>query len=406
MQRNIYSFTDEKVKDSFAQENPARRCRQGKFFLQKSLDKGFIIKCRSWSCSEECKRNAANKLAMCLEYRLSELPSNYETYRGALMMPSGASPAEHRKSKDTFLLALRRWAKRHGHVLELQGKLHATKVNEAHWDIVAFSDAPYRKLHDFFCRAWRKAGGHRPALVPMRPGKTIAVAKYHAKDVEEPRGRDLVPVSSRVMGLETVWGTRKTATSPGFWGRPVNEIWAELIKKWFKDELACEACGVRRDSEVTDTPESSLTTAEASSTVCEACGVSKRDMDITDTPSPDLSLNFDPANSETWTETDRLTLEDLETITDLTEFQAVVLKLYRATKSDPRRDRSYLQQTLPRSVEEAIGVLALSKQWGWSLDYTRGLLGDLEGHGVVRLSGQVVNGRNTYNKWYKNMGGR
>lgn len=226
----------------FAQLYPRYTCRNEYENLKKSLWLGYLFKCRNPRCSLECRDNWASKHSACLARHLgtlcevSELESKSLTlYRGHLRMPPGA-PADHVRTREMFLQTLRRWRKSHGYTLEINAVLDITSPTEAHWDVVAYSDAPKKPLRAIVSDAWSRAGGLRQSLVELDDDELAAQAKYQAKNLrpESPVGikvdrrRRYLPAIQSDSGLNHHWSTG------GFWaGRTVDSIWKELIAEWF-----------------------------------------------------------------------------------------------------------------------------------------------------------------------------
>lgn len=214
----------------FGQKAPRFTCRHAGKFKDMSERMGYSVKCRNWRCSLECHANAARKWGLCVEHHLLKCLSDGMTvYRGCLKLPKGATPEDHKRAKDSFLLAIRRWAKRHGHHVEMCAKIDLSSLTEAHWDTVLWTDAPHRKLHDFFGQSWKRAGGDHQSLVKVLNEELTATIRYTAKDMNLRPGEHIIPASSDVMPLECTW------TTAGFWrGSSMDSVWSELIQEWLK----------------------------------------------------------------------------------------------------------------------------------------------------------------------------
>lgn len=321
----------------FSQSNPRYKCRRPKFFAALSERLGYEVKCRDARCSIDCNRNWAIKHGVCLDHHLSTLPDGLTVYRGHLRMPENASPKDHDDAKGAFLRAVKRWGKRHGYTVELHGVLHITDPTNAHWDVVAYSNAPRKPLCEFVSAAWDRAGGLRQSLVPMEGAEIAAVARYTAKAINSRtnsrtrRDARFLPAPQVVLGLDRKWSTR------GFWiGTNVDAIWSELIKDWLKSR------------------ESS----------------NKTKMDITDTH-------------------DNCTAIDLAPLVDDRYIPG----------EDPHRDRLAFPWRLPTDPAESIGLTDYAARWGVSQDYMRGILA--EDSSVVVQAGELVDGRHVFSGYYR-----
>jgi hypothetical protein len=136
-------------------------------------------------------------------------------------MPAGSTPHAHARAKELFLQTLRRWKAKHGYALELHAILDITAPTEAHWDLVAYSDAPKQALKQAISEAWKRSGGLRQSVVECDDDDLGAVVKYQVKS------------EVKLAKVDHHWSTS------GFWrGRTVDAIWAEIIRDMFSDDQA------------------------------------------------------------------------------------------------------------------------------------------------------------------------
>jgi hypothetical protein len=186
----------------------------------------WIIKCRRPTCSHQCYANWAQKHAACVAKLLKDSVTEPH-YRGNLTLAGGSTPADHKRVRKEFLRIIRRWATKHAYTFEAHGVLHITDPINAHWDVVAYSDAPKTTLRRVVSDAWSRAGGLRQSLVPLDPDELDAVTRYQVKEAPK-KGRVYLPAEQSVSGLNLHWSTA------GFWrGKSVDQLWAELIQEWF-----------------------------------------------------------------------------------------------------------------------------------------------------------------------------
>jgi hypothetical protein len=216
----------------FAQTAPRYSCRNERRLLETSLAKGFLVKCRRPRCSLNCQGNWAYQHATCLARHLSELPKGLTPYRGNLTLPKGSSPAAHSAAKQEFCRILRRWKDKHGYILEIHAVLDITSPTEAHWDVVAYSDAPAKPLRAVVSDAWSRAGGLRQSLIRLDDEELQGQCKYQAKDtLRVDRRPRFLPADRSILGLDHQWSTAD------FWrGRTIKSIWSELVSEWFGDD--------------------------------------------------------------------------------------------------------------------------------------------------------------------------
>jgi hypothetical protein len=283
------------------------------------------------------------------------LPEDIKVYKGHLSLAKDASPGDHQAVKDAFLLAIRRWAKRHGHRVELHATIHITSPTQAHWDYHLWTDANYWALRTFFNAAWKRAGGDRSVMV--EPDSIDATARYQAKPAEpDPKSREvLLPAAQSMLGIDTQWSTR------GFWrGRSIDIIWSELIREWKdgpivltnEDYQAVRSCPECHDSRP------NLCPIHAS--------LSQNKRDITDTP-----------------DTSKIPFHDDRHIPGLSRV----------------RDRNEFLKNLPDQADHAIGLTEYARRWGVSPDYLRIILEEIPG--VSRTDGQVIGGKSCYGGWFR-----
>lgn len=224
----------------FAQQNPRYTCKRAGHFHRLSQSKGYKCKCRDPRCSLECNKAWSRKVSSCLSRHLLSLQDQgWRVFRGNLMMPKGSTPDDHGKAKASFLLSIKRWAKRHDHTVELHGVLHVTGPQEAHWDIVVWTDAPYHPLHEHVGQAWPG----RWSLIAAH--NLEATANYTAKPVARVREQaHYLPAPSAVCGLNCHFATR------GFWcGKGMEGIWREVVAEWLGTTPALTS-----KTDITDTP--------------------------------------------------------------------------------------------------------------------------------------------------------
>lgn len=322
----------------FGQRVPRFTCRHAARFKEISEQKGYPIKCRNWRCSLECNANAANKWSLCIERHLLKcLDDGKRVYRGCLKLAKDASPEQHRQAKETFLLAIRRWAKRHGHEVEICAKLDIVNLFDAHWDTVLWTDAPHRKLHDFFGKAWKRAGGTHQSLVKVFEEELADVADYTVKRDDLPvKPKRVIPASREEMGgLEVTW------TTAGFWrGSSLDGVWSELIQEWQK--------------------------ARAASNL--------KNKQLTDTFDPDI---------------------DPEIASQLDVF----IDQRYIPGQDKHCDRQAFLTRLPRTPEEGIGLAEYSQQWGVRPEYMLSILESLPMARMTNGEADKA-GHCRYNGWY------
>ena len=143
-------------------------------------------------------------------------------------MPANATPDDHLKTRKEFLRILSRWKARLGYRLELHGVLDIDDYLNAHWDVVAHSDAPKKPLRRAVSDAWSRAGGLRQSLVVADRPELTAVAKYQAKDTTDTKdARKYLPASQPNMGMNIHWSTS------GFWIKALGVLWDEWKLEWF-----------------------------------------------------------------------------------------------------------------------------------------------------------------------------
>lgn len=244
----IHLYKNIPISESFAQQNPRYTCRAASHFRSISQQKGYVCKCRNPRCSLDCQKNWSRKLGTVLARHLSDQEAKgYQVLTGNLMMPPKASACMHKEAREKFLLSIRRWAKRHGYVVQVHGTIHVTSPDACHWDVVVWTDAPKTPLHDFWSKSWARAGGHRLSLVV--PGDVVATAHYTAKPVQRQRDQaHYLPTS----GLECTWATA------GFWAETsADEVWAKVIREWLAQAKAEPAPTSK--IELTDTPDNRKT---------------------------------------------------------------------------------------------------------------------------------------------------
>jgi hypothetical protein len=229
----------------YVQISPRFLCRNASRFQQISEVKGFRCKCRDPRCSIQCHANAAQKDAAIVARHLHDLPAEYTAYRGNLTLDPGATPADHRRVKKAFLRSLNRWKTRKSYTVEIMARTHATDSTNAHYDILAFTDAPHKPFHSSMLDLWERAGGKQrndtvrgATLVRLKDHEKDASAKYQQKAIdglapivkEDFRATTPPPKllnSRKISGLDLTWRT------DGFWrGTTPDAIWTMLIAEW------------------------------------------------------------------------------------------------------------------------------------------------------------------------------
>ncbi|MDY3558439.1 hypothetical protein R5W23_005554 [Gemmata sp. JC673] len=122
-------------------------------------------------------------------------------------MPDAATVADHARTREAFVHALRCYRSRFSSTIELIANSHPTSVDEQHYDYVLYADEDIaeRKLHDLIVKLWGNAGGRQPTLVPVEPGELRGVVGYLYKIW--PKHQDRVLLCAR-NGLNQTWGTR------------------------------------------------------------------------------------------------------------------------------------------------------------------------------------------------------
>jgi hypothetical protein len=145
-------------------------------------------------------------------------------------MPTGSNRADHTRATGNFLEAMGRWAKARGVVFKVHAILHITSPTEAHWDVVAYSDAPKTPLKEAVSTKWKRAsGGGHQSLMPMTAEEIKVSCRYAAKDVDPtPKKRQsYLPAGRKDGGMNMTWHSR------GFWaGNTIASLWREQIEQW------------------------------------------------------------------------------------------------------------------------------------------------------------------------------
>ena len=181
--------------------------------------------------------NWSYKNRICETRLMDHLDENMVVYRGSLSMPKNSSPDSHVKTRKEFLRILNRWKSKGKYTVEVRGLLHITDPLNAHWDTLAYSNAPERPLKAAVADAWHRAGGKWRgwSIESCEHEELTATLKYQNKDTVNPdTARRYLPETKANMGMKFVWHTRPSKTSKGFWaGRSEGTLWQECIDEWY-----------------------------------------------------------------------------------------------------------------------------------------------------------------------------
>ena len=258
---NYISRIKAKNQTQFSQDDPRVVCRYKRRLLEtcrariESKEIDFIFdKCGRVRCSIECNIAYMRKVAACRGRLLSMYVHDVAVYRGNLMMPNGATPAQHKDATTEFLRIMRRWSKKrhrcgqHEWKFEIHAIQHITDTKNCHWDCVAYSDAYPEELYAQVSDAWRRAGGERQSLVEMDSSEFVAVCKYQAKDTQEEIRRKKAERLLPGDGIQCQWSSKPGKTRQGFWaGHTIDDLWDEI-----REELYDESNSKNAVSEPTD----------------------------------------------------------------------------------------------------------------------------------------------------------
>ncbi len=371
-----------KTKPIYAQLTPADRCKSPELLYQQALDRNlkngeeYICKCRRASCSVQCSRDFSEKVFHSVGLRIEEIPDDYLLFRGCLQLAKGSTVEQHVQAKKLFQQNLRRSKVKHGYVLEIFAQRHATDIYNCHWDYTVFTNAPKTIAKSIIADAWKRAGGKHQSVMPLDRQASLGWIQYQAKDpfsVEHESDDDpdpesdsrLIPAPRSVCGLQTYWSTS------GFFGDGnLEDYWQKQIDIWFPERVA------KREEKQSGLQLVNIT---------------------------DIASTFDPANPETYCEiSEKLTLDDLLEMSDLTPFQTKLSNLYLATKREPKRDLNILGQVLKDTIYQSMGADRIAEKLNWDVDYTFGLLNDLKSQGRAAVTnGELVNGKLRYNGWWR-----
>jgi hypothetical protein len=278
-------------------------------------------------------------------------------------MPAGSTPHAHARAKELFLQTLRRWKAKHGYALELHAILDITAPTEAHWDLVAYSDAPKQALKQAISEAWKRSGGLRQSVVECDDDDLGAVVKYQVKSevklAKVDRSTHYIPAAQSDCGLNHHWSTS------GFWrGRTVDAIWAEIIRDMFSDDQADDQ---DQDDQGEGSSNSSNTTLPST---------------------PDPETVYQGEGSSNSSNTTLPSTPDPETV-----YQAVQNLADFRTNIEYRLDHlgdqahvlSRVVQRLPLKADEAPTIRTIATQWGLpTADIHSMLLGT---RGLSRIKG-------------------
>ncbi len=238
----LYNSSLASTSHRFSQSHPLSTCKNEVWNIIESLHKGYEVKCRDARCSFTCNARWSYKHWNCVHRLLYEHVSDENAiYRGHLRLPADAAPKDHRRVRKEFLRILDRWRARDGYTLELHAVLDIDDPLNAHWDTVAYSDAPRRPLKAAVSNAWRRAGGLKQTLVPVDDDELVGTLKYQVKDTTRAdRARRFLPAMRADMGMNHHWSTK------GFWaGKSEADMWGELRKEWFAPgEEPSESCPI------------------------------------------------------------------------------------------------------------------------------------------------------------------
>lgn len=229
----LYNSSFASTSYRFSQAHPLSTCKNEVWNIIESLHKDYEVKCRDARCSFACNARWSYKHWTCVHRLLYEhVGDENAIYRGHLRLPTDASPKVHRRVRKEFLRILDRWRVRNSYILELHAVLDIDAPRNAHWDTVAYSNAPKWPLKVAVSDAWMRAGGFKQSLVSVDDDELVGTLKYQVKDTTRAdRAKRFLPASRADMGINHHWSTR------GFWaGRSEPEMWNELKEVWFGTE--------------------------------------------------------------------------------------------------------------------------------------------------------------------------
>jgi hypothetical protein len=334
---------DKSCQSQYVQKSPRFLCRNARRFQQISESKGFVCKCRDPRCSIQCHENWSQKQSACLARHLRDLPADLVCYRGNLTLSPGATPEDHHKVRASFLLSLRRWAKRDNLVAEIHATTHPTSPDNAHYDFVAYSGSP--QFPSILRQKWVSAGGLRATCVRLHQDEKDATAKYTSKvpfggrPIHKEGETDTLPQPKllnvrQISGLDITWHTRSSKASSGFWrGSSVDQIWSLLIAEWH--------------------------------------------------PEPDEEI---------------ILLRGTLGLNPIREREPEPVPPQYHPGLDLRRDAWVMSEYMPRTARDAVGATAYGERWGVSGDWMLRVFQEMRGS--IRLNGEIVDGKHKTNAWY------
>ena len=274
-----------------------------------------------------------------------------KVYRGNLTMPPGATPAEHMAVREEFLRILRRWTKKTGHTLEILGILDFPDQPadpddpDAHWDFVAYSDAPRSALRVVVSSAWRRAGGLRQSCVTMGADEVKAHCRYAAKDVvRSRRKRHYLPAR----GVKRVWYTR------GFWqGHKPEDLWHQIIAEWRAAGAFGDAPSNTEDTVLPPSPTTETTTDPAPFDAHQDGHHGHQDGD--DDPAPDAHQDDGSNRHHDGLVGGKTVSSVFDALRrERAERQAVLAEIDRRLAALPRRDGANVRAILPTTPDDAV----------------------------------------------------
>jgi len=303
-------------------------------------------------------------------------------YRGHLRMPVNARSDDHKKAKRSFLQTMRRWRERTGFVFEVHAVQHITDKYNCHWDAVAYSDAPRKKLRAAVAEAWKRAGGLRQSLVPMGPEEIEGACHYQAKDVEPERrrGTRYLPATQ---GMKYHWSSEpsRDGSSDGFWqGRKIDELWKELIAEWFprkESSNSRDTCLASNDHP----PEDPSAAPED--------------------PSAVLKAELDARRAALGIEAKQVSLLLDDTTEAAAERAAVLAEIDKRLAALPRRNAVEVLHQLPHDHDRAVKPRVIAEDTGLPEDHIAWLLKNpLKSRGAVSPVRPLPGGGWEFDRWY------
>ena len=244
--QDYISVSVSKSQVQFAQIKPLNYCRKCRSNIELSRNLigdgkiAYIIKCRDPRCSHECRIKWSRKQSSIINIFLrDDLPIGCRVYRGNLTMRRGATPNQHATAKKAFLRTMKRWTNRHNCIFEIHATMHITDPNNAHWDIIAYSNASKTKLGKAVSAAWSRAGGKSHSLPLLDLDEIAAATRYASKDErvnkERKSNRRYLALPTRELGLNVVWHT-----SSFFQGQKPADLWRKQIQEWKDAGVFCQ----------------------------------------------------------------------------------------------------------------------------------------------------------------------